>query len=175
MGTIDKKMENAKIVTVGKILNNAFADYDNNSTDNNNLALQLDQFVGALERGETPTRLEFTYLINKAMENTKSDPRADEGRYDKLQVIGQFILTTLKLPYHHGDFLITLLREFQEELVGSGRRHFHYRDNHWHNYIDKIFGSYDYIEPMTAFPDDSSAKQTKTKKKRGIKFRRAKI
>lgn len=168
----EKKLENAKILSIGKIINNAFRDYRKNTIDNHKLALQLDQFVGQLERGETPTRSEFIYLINKAMEATKSDPDADEGRYDRLQTVGQFILTTMKLPFHFGEFLITLLREFQEELIGSGRRHFHYRDSHWHGYIDKIFSSFEFIEPTTVYPIGGKGK--KKKKSQKITFRKAK-
>ena len=168
---VDKSLENAKILTVGKILNNAFRDYRDNATDNHALALQLDQFVGQLERGEVPTRSEFIYLINKAMDNTKSDPDADEGKYDRLEAVGRFILTTLKLPFHFGEFLITLLREFQEELIGSERRHFHYRDSHFHLYIDKIFSSYEFIEPTTIYP--TIEKKKKKKKSSKISFRKA--
>lgn len=168
---VDKSLENAKILTVGKIINNAFKDYRKNTTDNHRLALQLDQFVGQLERGETPTRSEFIYLINKAMDTTKSDPNADEGKFDRLQAVGQFILTTIKLPFHMGEFLITLLREFQEEFIGSERRHFHYRDNHWHFYIDRIFGSFEFIEPTTVYPNE---KKKKIKNKTGkVSFRKA--
>lgn len=167
----DAKLENAKVLSIGKIINNAFRDYRKNTKDNHLLALQLDQFVGQLERGETPTRSEFIYLINKAMEATKSDPDADEGKYDRLQAVGQFILTTMKLPFHFGEFLITLLREFQEELIGSGRRHFHYRDEHWHVYIDKIFGSFEFIEPTTVYP--IVGKKKRKKKSQKIIFRKA--
>ena len=167
----DKSLENAKILSIGKIINNAFKDYRVNATDNHKLALDLDMFVGHLERGETPTRSEFIYLINKAMDTTKSDPNADEGKFDELQAIGQFILTTIKLPYHMGEFLITLLREFQEVFIGSERRRFHYRDSHWHGYIDKIFSSFEFIEPTTVYPTD---KKKKIKNKLGkIKYRKA--
>lgn len=167
----DKKLENAKVLTIGKVLNNAFRDYRKNTVDNRALALQLDQFIGKLERGEIPTRSEFIYLINEAMETTKSDPNADEGKYDRLQAVGQFILTTIKLPFHMGEFLITLLREFQEELIGAGRRHFHYRDSHWHSYVDRIFGSYEFIEPTTVYPSEKKSKIKRNINK--IKYRKA--
>ena len=165
----DKSLENAKILTVGKILNNAFKDYRKNTTDNRKLALRLDQFIGQLERGESPTHSEFIYLINEAMDTTKSDPNADEGKYDRLKEVGQFILTTIKLPYHMGEFLITLLREFQEELIGAGRRHFHYRDSHWHGYVDAIFSSFEFIEPTTVYPTVGKKKKKTSK----ISFRKA--
>jgi hypothetical protein len=168
---VDKSLENAKILTIGKIINNAFKDYRINAKDNHRLALALDMFIGHLERGETPTRSEFIYLINKAMDTTKSDPNADEGKFDRLQAVGQFILTTIKLPYNMGEFLITLLREFQEEFIGSERRHFHYRDAHWHSYIDRIFSSFEFIEPTTVYPTDKKKRfKNKTDK---ISFRKA--
>ena len=89
-----------------------------------------------------------------------------------MDAVGRYILTTLKLPFHFGEFLITLLREFQEELIGSERRHFHYRDSHFHLYIDKIFSSYEFIEPTTVYPTIENKK--KKKKTSKISFRKAK-
>ena len=163
--------ENMQITAVIKLLSNAFSDYDENIKKNEDLSKDLDEFVGKLERGEIPSNSDFSYLLNNAMERTKSDPTADEGKYDKLKGIAQSILMVLKIPSGliHTKLLITLIKEFQEELLGSQRRHFHYRDNHWHDYVDRIFQSFEVIDPTTVYP---TFNRRKSQKKKKITFRK---
>ena len=172
---IDKnEAENMKIAGIVKIMNNAFADYDSNVENNEALSKELDEFIGELERGEIPSTLDFTHLLNNAMERTRSDPEADEGKFDFLKEMGQVILNVMKIPADllHTDLLINLLKEFQGILLGSQRRHFHYRDWHWHDYIDTIFSSMEIVSPATVYPSFKRAENQQKQKRRKISFKK---
>ncbi|MHA1285395.1 MAG: hypothetical protein ACTSQP_23070, partial [Promethearchaeota archaeon] len=95
---IDRKMENAKITSIANIINNAFRDQNLNIKENEFLAIILGYLIESLDLGIFPPKRAITYLLNKSMETTKSDPYAELGHHDPLLEIAQFINRTDTLP-----------------------------------------------------------------------------
>jgi hypothetical protein len=155
-------------------MQNVFGDYDANIRSNDELSDALENYIGMFERGENVEHEKFFQLLNQAMERTKSDPDADEEKYDKLRQVAEKLYDVMKFKHPDAGLIMTLIKVFQKALLGSQRRHFHYRDKEWHNDVREVLGKYGIIEPTTVVPLSAGEKKKKEKGsslKKKIKFR----
>ncbi len=169
---IDRKMENAKITSIANIINNAFRDQNLNIKENEFLAIILGYLIESLDLGIFPPKRAITYLLNKSMETTKSDPYAELGHHDPLLEIAQFINRTDTLPTRNTELSSVLLKVFQEEFLGSTRRHYKKRDVDKTRYINKIFSSYGFIDTTVIYPDEQVISSKEKKKNKKNKFKK---
>jgi len=166
--------ENEKIRRVVALLTNIFSSLDSNSKANDILAVDLNNFVGQLIKGNYASQLEFAHYLNRAMEHTKSDPHAQPGEFDELLKVGQFIIKALKLPHTNVDFLIVLLQTFEEKLLGAQRRHFSHNDLFFKKIIGEIFQKWQVVDQQTIYPSFKAIPQQESSKPGRLSFLKGK-
>lgn len=162
--TTDKKFLANTIASISNLLNNTFDAYDDNITENDEIAEALDVRVALLDKGFSVKP--NTALINKAMETTKSDPQIDID--DPLREIGEFIIRKSLLPTTHKRLEATVWKLFEAELLGSRRRHAHERDYNQRKLSDQILSLHTFISPSVIFPEEAKVK----KKRRILPYKR---
>lgn len=166
MSTSDKKFFANTIASISNLLNNIFSDYNDNITENDELAEALDDRVALLDKGFSIKN--DIALINKAMDTTKSDPQIDIN--DPLREIGEFIVRKTLLPTKHRRLEATVWKLFEAELLGSRRRHAHERDHHLRRQSEQLLSSHTFISPSVIFPEEGTGKR----KRRIIPFKKKK-
>lgn len=114
-------LEYTRAISAAKLLNNTFRRHDSNIEANIEVAINLDQFINQLERGEIYEKdyEAFTNYFNKAILYTAGN----EATNKDLEECGEMIIGLLQFPVVDPDLLVVLFREFQKRLLNAHHGH----------------------------------------------------
>ncbi|KKM87038.1 hypothetical protein LCGC14_1272970 [marine sediment metagenome] len=167
----DKSIVNT-IASLSNMINQIFSEYNNNINANDVLALYLDQRVNLLDMGFNIDKRTRTFLLNKAMDTTKSDPYASLGQFDPLKEIGELIIRTSLLPTTHRGLESTLWKLFQKENLGSRKRHAHKRDSVFYNLAEKLVSLLTLVSPGVIYPEGGKELPQKEGLRKKLSFKK---
>ena len=153
-------------------MNLFFKEYNKNIEEIQKVSKHLDRNIGRSKR----RGYNHSFLINKAMQSTKSDPRAALGKDDPLRNISKAIFRRDLLPTTHKGYKQTLEIIFAERHSDSVRVHVHERDNMVYKPLKELISTISVIDPDVIYPeedqkqlDDKSMKKLIFKKRKATK------
>ena len=157
-------------------MNLFFKEYIKNIDEIKEVAEDLDEDIGrSKKRGYN-----HSFLINKAMQSTKSDPRAALGKDDPLREIAKAIFRRDLLPTTHKGYQQTLKTIFAMKHADSVRVHAHERDNMIYKPLKELISTISVIDSDVIYPeedqkqlDDKSTKRLTFDKRKAIKSQKA--
>ena len=166
-----KERMKAKELAINSI-NLFFKEYIQNIVEIKEVADDLDKDIArSKKRGYN-----HSSLINKAMQSTKSDPRAALGKDDPLREIAKAIFRRDLLPTTHKGYKQTLKTIFAERHADSVRVHAHERDNMIYKPLKELISTISVIDSDVIYPeedqkqlDDKSMKKITFNKRKAIK------
>ena len=153
-------------------MNLFFKEYIQNIVEIKEVAEYLDNDIAPSKKGG----YNHSFLINKAMQSTKSDPRAALGKDDPLRKIAQAIFRRDLLPTTHKGYKRTLKIILAMRHSDSVRVHVHERDNMIYKPLKELISTISVIDSDVIYPeenqkklDDKSMKKLTFKKRKNIK------
>jgi len=150
-------------------MNLFFKEYIKNIDEINKVAKHLDQNIARAKR----RGYDHSFLINRAMQSTKSDPRAALGKDDPLRNIAKAIFRRDLLPTTHKGYQQTLEIIFAERHADSVRVHVHERDNMVYKPLKELISTISVIDSDVIYPEEDQ-KQLEDKTTKRINFKKRK-
>ena len=150
-------------------MNLFFKEYIQNIKEINEVAVELDEDIGRSKRGG----YNHSFLINKAMQSTKSDPRAALGKDDPLREIAKAIFRRDLLPTTHKGYQQTLKTIFAMKHADSVRVHAHERDNMVYKPLKELISTISVIDSDVIYPEEDQ-KQLDDKSMKKLIFKKRK-
>ena len=162
-----KERMKAKELAINSI-NLFFKEYIQNIEDIKEVAEYLDSDIAHSKGG-----YDHSLLINKAMQSTKSDPRAALGKDDPLRKIGQAIFRRDLLPTTHKGYKRTLKIILAMRYSDSVRVHVHERDNMVYKPLKELISTISVIDSDVIYPEENQ-KQLDNKSMKKLTFKKRK-
>jgi len=149
--TTKKNLEHTRAIETTKLINNTYKRHDNNVIQNKRLALIIDNFINALERGDIYEEdfEVFTYFFNTSVLITAGNENTNRD----LVEMGQYIFDILKFPVIDAECLVSLLREFQKHLLSAQSGHAIINEKIEQFAKIQILSKKDILTPETVIPE----------------------
>lgn len=163
----DKEHIKARELAINS-MNLFFKEYIKNIDDINQIATDLDEIIARSKKRS----YNHSSLINRAMQSTKSDPRAALGKDDPLREIGKAIFRRDLLPTTHKGYQQTLNTIFAMRHADSVRVHAHGRDNMIFKPLKELISTISVIDSDIIYPEENQKLDDKPMKKLTFKKRK---